>query len=107
MDITPDHYAVKIGVSQTSDPTGTWSFYGWDSPLASECLDQPRLGYSSQVVSFSANVYDGCVSQFGPVYVGTQLWVLNKAQLLAGQMAQYMSWQPTPACSGRSSRSSR
>src|SRR4051812_3257406 len=95
MDISPEHYAVKVGVSQTSDPTGTWSFYGWDSPLASECLDQPRLGYSSQVVSFSANVYDGCVSQFGPVYVGTQLWVLNKAQLLAGQMAQYMSWRPT------------
>jgi hypothetical protein len=95
MDITPDHYAVKVGVSQTSDPTGTWSFYGWASPLASECLDQPRIGYSSQVVAFSANVYDGCVSRFGPVYVGTQLWVINKAQLLAGQMAQYMSWSPT------------
>ena len=95
MDITPDHYSVKVGVSQTSDPTGTWSFYGWDSPLVSECLDQPRIGYSSQVVAFSANVYDGCASRFGPVYVGTQLWVLNKAQLLAGQMAQYMSWSPT------------
>src|SRR5262249_44297618 len=55
----------------------------------------PRLGYSSSIVAFSANIYDGCGSPFGSVYLGTQLWALNKAQLVAGQQAQFTTWQPT------------
>ena len=96
-DVTANSYAIKIGVSQTSDPTGAWWFYTWDSPaVASACLDQPRLGYSSTIVAFSANVYDACnAPPFGPAYVGTELWALNKAQLVAGQKAQFVTWRPT------------
>jgi hypothetical protein len=53
-DVTSDSFGAKIGISQTSDPTGAWWFYTWGSPqISSECLDQPRLGYSSNVVAVS------------------------------------------------------
>ena len=96
-DVTADSYGIKIGVSQTTDPSGAWWFYTWDSPaVSSACLDQPRLGYSSLVVAFSANVYDACNSPpFGPTYVGTELWALNKAQLVAGQRAEFVTWRPS------------
>jgi hypothetical protein len=95
-DLTTGSFGVKIGVSQTSDPAGAWWFYTWDSPsVSSECLDQPRLGYSSNVVAFSANVYANCDSPFGTAYIGTELWALNKAQLVAGQKAQFATWAPT------------
>src|SRR2546425_11318776 len=85
---------VNFAVSATDDPTGTWFIYRVIANLgpASECLttcqhtlpDQPYIGYSDDKFLITANDF---VIDFntgtGP-FIGVQVWILNKAEMIAG-----------------------
>jgi hypothetical protein len=73
--------SVVLAVSRTTDPTGAWSTYSFDS---AGCADQPRLGIADGIVVIGADVFRSC-DEAGPTpQLGAQLWIVNKQQLLAG-----------------------
>lgn len=71
---------VLLAVSTSSDPTGTWTVASFD---ASGCADQPRLGFADDIVVVSADLFDDCDTR-GARALGSVIWTVNKAQLLAG-----------------------
>lgn len=93
MDGTPGSYGVFIAVSYSADPAGGWWMYKWDS---TSCLDQPRIGVTNSTVSFTANAFSTCVAGGGGTYTGTQIWVLNKTNLVAGASVNYRYYDPDP-----------
>jgi hypothetical protein len=75
-----DKDSVLLAVSRASDPTAGWSLYSYSS---SGCADQPRLGVADGVVVLAADVFRSCDA--GPaVAIGSELWIVNKQQLVAG-----------------------
>jgi hypothetical protein len=66
-----------FGVSTTNDPTGTYAVYAFPIP-STTFADFPTLGFSDDKVVWDANVLGT------PGGTGHQLWILNKADLLAG-----------------------
>jgi hypothetical protein len=69
----------RLAVSTTSDPTGT--FVRYTLPSANGTLpDFPALGFNDDNVVVTANAFGLRNGRF----VGTEFWVLNKAQLVAG-----------------------
>jgi hypothetical protein len=90
MDASAGNFSIVVGASKTTDATGAWSVYSWPSGAVWEdCLDQPRIGYSSNLIVVTANVYQRCT-----FYAGTQMWALNKQQLVSGQHVDFMTWAP-------------
>jgi len=74
---------VMIAVSSTSDPTGTWSKWAIDadknnSVQTSNSADFPGLGVDAFNVYVTANMFNSNSAQYSKV------WVIPKAQLLAG-----------------------
>ena len=51
--------------------------------LAAGCADQPRLGVADGIVVLAADVFTNCDEGFSPS-LGSELWIVNKEQLLAG-----------------------
>ena len=78
-----DTSSVRLAVSATSDPTGRWT---QSSYLAPGCADQPRLGIADATVVLGADVFRDCQAE-GSQSTGSMLWIVNKAQLLAGSTA--------------------
>ncbi|HET7572770.1 MAG TPA: hypothetical protein VFJ77_08920 [Gaiellaceae bacterium] len=76
-----DTGSVLLAVSRGSDPTGDWDVHSYSA--AGACPDQPRLGISDAVVVLAADVFTRCEGR-GSRALGSQLWVVNKAQLVAG-----------------------
>src|SRR5712691_5662687 len=81
---------VYFAVSANSNPLGTWFIYrviansGAGSAVSSHTLpDQPYIGYSSDKFLISANDFVFDPTFTAAVYAGNQLWVLNKADMLA------------------------
>ncbi len=88
---TFDVNRVNFAVSATADPTGTWIIYrviansSSSSTTSSHTLpDQPYIGYSDDKFLITANdfVIDFTTGT-GP-FIGAQYWILNKAEMLAG-----------------------
>ena len=88
---TFDVNRVNFAVSATADPTGTWFIYRVvanshaTSAISSHTLpDQPYIGYSDDKFLITANDF---VIDFntgtGP-FIGVEYWILNKAEMLAG-----------------------
>ena len=75
-----DSNSVKLAVSHSTDPTAAWSTYSF---AAAGCPDQPRLGVADGIVVLAADVFSSCDESFAPLF-GAELWVVNKAQLVAG-----------------------
>ena len=75
-----DAKSIRVAVSDTSDPTGRWTFSSFRAP---GCADQPRLGLADGIVVLGADIFQNCESEGSPAS-GSELWVINKAQLLAG-----------------------
>jgi hypothetical protein len=75
-----DAKAIRLAVSDTTDPTGHWTFSSVSAP---GCADQPRLGLADGIVVLGADIFQNCEGE-GAAAAGSELWVLNKAQLLAG-----------------------
>jgi hypothetical protein len=85
---------VNFAVSATDDPTGTWFIYrvianrGPAGVCLSDCQhtlpDQPYIGYNDDKFLITANdfVIDFTTGT-GP-FIGVQVWILNKGEMLAG-----------------------
>jgi subtilisin-like proprotein convertase family protein len=70
-----------IAVSQTSDPTGAWNVYSFDSGIAdpnNDLFDYPHIGVGDQAIYVGANIFIGNTGFAGRV------WALNKTQMYAG-----------------------
>ena len=75
-----DATSIHLAVSDSSDPTGHWTI---SSYKASGCADQPRLGLADGLVVLGADIFQDCQGEGSPAS-GSELWIINKAQLLAG-----------------------
>lgn len=86
----------EVAISDTSDPTSGWYYYTVAGTPSGDYPDQAILGVSSNVVAVGAN--DFTIS--ADVWVGGEIWVVNKAQLLSGVTAYYSYWGPScgPLC---------
>lgn len=85
--------AVTVGVSQSNDPTGRWTFWTF-TPTSSYCPDQPMLGVNDDKVAISVNDYNSCSNLASNNYVGVEYWVINKSQMLAGGTISYSQHLP-------------
>jgi hypothetical protein len=75
-----DATSIQVAVSDTSDPTGHWTISSYRAP---GCADQPRLGLADGLVVIGADIFQNCQGEGSPAS-GSELWIINKAQLLAG-----------------------
>ena len=74
-----DAHTVLVAVSAGPDPTAPWSIYTFAAP---GCADQPRLGVADGIVVLGADVFRSC-DERAPL-LGSELWVVNKQQLVTG-----------------------
>ena len=82
---------VMIAVSASSDPTGAWTKWAIDADKnnnvqTSNSADFPGLGVDALNVYVTANMFSGNSSQYSKV------WVIPKAQLLAGSPPATITW---------------
>jgi hypothetical protein len=85
---------ISIAISQTDNPLGSWSVYDYIRDIGGNELDQEKLGFSSDKVTFAVNQYNckcGNANQGGPENVV----VLQKSDLITGA-----STTPVVATSG-------
>jgi hypothetical protein len=74
-----------IAVSTTSDATGTWFRYGFH--LGSNFFDYPHLGVWPDAYYMSMNVFNSS----GTAYLGPQPFAFNRAAMLAGNAATFVT----------------
>lgn len=75
---------VWFAISDTADPTGTWSFYSFPAHTgggAKTWADFPALGVNGTWIAITNNMFR--VSGF-PTFRGAKMWVIDKATALAG-----------------------
>jgi hypothetical protein len=75
-----DAASVLLAVSSTSDPTAAWTISSYKSP---GCADQPRLGLTDVTIVLGADIFRNCTEN-GAQPIGSELWIVNKQELLAG-----------------------
>ena len=75
-----DAGSVLLAVSSTSDPTAAWTVSSYRAP---GCADQPRLGLTDVTVVLGADIFRNCTDN-GAQPIGSELWIVNKQELLAG-----------------------
>ncbi len=79
---------VNFAVSATDDPTGTWFIYRVVAfsrvPTHTTLPDQPYIGYSDDKFLITANDFEFDATFTAAVFIGVQYWILNKAEMLAG-----------------------
>src|SRR6266571_1231438 len=71
--------AVLIGVSQTSDPSGTWNLFSVDADASNATwADYPSVGFNKDWIVVSTNMFTvGASSSF----MQSNVWVFTKANL--------------------------
>jgi hypothetical protein len=72
-------------VSQTSDPTGSWTIYAFPEPQAGDLMDQPRFAISGTAIFMTANQFTSGAT----VYGGPILFAVNKSQIESGASTSY------------------
>ena len=75
--------SISLGVSSTSDANGGWVLYSISA--GSFVPDQPILGISDDKLAVAANDFSG------NTFVGSQFWILNKSQLVAGVTTNFFT----------------
>lgn len=70
---------IRVAVSNSEDPTGTWTTYDVLTSSLSTLPDQPFIGISDDKFVVSANDFAG-----GSSFIGVQYWVINKNDLVNG-----------------------
>src|SRR6267378_2956257 len=86
---TYDVNRVRFAVSATNNPLGIWYIYrviaDSSNPDTSHVLpDQPWIGYSDDKFLISANDFHFDPTFTTAAYEGAQYWILNKAEMMAG-----------------------
>ncbi len=72
--------SLLIGVSQTSDPTGTWNLFSIDVDAANlTWADYPSIGFNTNWIAVSVIMIN-----IGGGPVGSDIFVFNRANLYAG-----------------------
>jgi len=72
---------ILVGVSQTSDPTGSWNLYKVDAdPGNLVWADYPSLGFNKDWIVVQVNMFPNA----GGSLVRTQIYAFSKANLYAG-----------------------
>ncbi len=76
--------SVFFAISDTSDPTGVWTFYQFDPDLENdEWADFPGFGYNKNWVAITNNMFTvDSGSNF--TFTGVKMWVIDKSTALAG-----------------------
>lgn len=90
---------LDIAVSNTGDPTGTWTIYnlpvqnnGTDGTPNHGCIggfclgDYPHIGSDANGIYLTTNEFD----LFGPGFDGAQIYAISKAALAAGTANSYV-----------------
>ena len=73
--------AVLFAISDTDDPTGTWTFYSIDGdPTDVDWNDYPDIGFNSKWIAISNNMFTVAADAFS----GVALWVIDKSTALSG-----------------------
>ena len=73
---------VFFAISATSNPTGTWSFYGFTADTGGTTwADYPGFGVNNTWVAITANMFT--IASM-PTFVAAKMWVIDKATALAG-----------------------
>ena len=81
---------VVIAVSATSNPGGSFTFWTIAQSANGVLHDQPKIGISDDKLIVT---WDDFVP--GGTYVGSEIWVLQKSTLLAGQSTPMVAFGPT------------
>lgn len=72
---------VLFAISESSDPTGTWSFYAFDAdPTGVVWADFPGFGVNSTWIAITNNMF----LVAGDVNQGAKMWVIDKVTALDG-----------------------
>jgi hypothetical protein len=72
---------VWFAISATNNPTGAWTFYGFDADAANvEWADYPGFGVNSLWIAITNNMFP----VGGGVFIGPKMWVIEKADALLG-----------------------
>lgn len=78
--------SILIGVSQTSDPTGSWNLYKIKADAGSMLwADFPTLGFNGKWIVVQANMFSNAANAFSH----SNIWALDKANLYAGGRGSY------------------
>jgi len=73
--------SVLVGVSQTSDPTGTWNLYKVDADAADLAwADYPSLGFNKDWIVVQVNMF----AVADDAFVRSQIYAFRKANLYSG-----------------------
>lgn len=73
--------SVFFAISETSDPTGDWTFYGFDADASNRTWsDYPGFGLNSNWIAITNNMF-GTSDQN---YYGVKMWVIDKPSALQG-----------------------
>lgn len=89
-----DTRSIRLAVSTGADPTASWTISSFPS---TGCADQPRLGLADGIVVLGADIFQDC-SDGGAASIGSELWVVNKQELLGGSTKpDFTTHGPDPA----------
>lgn len=76
--IDADGDAFCIGVSATSDPTGSWHLYSFDTDISGAFFDYPHIGVGINAIYMGANQF------LGNSFFEGRVWAMDKDQMYAG-----------------------
>jgi len=87
--------AILIGVSVTSDPTGSWHLYAIDVDATNaNWLDFPLVGFNNKWICVSGNMFSNTSGNS----TGIQVYAIDKASVYAGGPANFQRFtSPSPA----------
>ncbi len=75
---------VFFAISDNSNPTGAWTFYGFNAdpafPSGTTWADYPPMGVNGTWIAINQNMF----TVSGNNFVGAKMWVIDKSTALAG-----------------------
>lgn len=69
---------VRVAVSTTNDPTGSWNIYRFG---VSDCPDEPGIGVNNDKFAISTNLFS---SSCDGVFMGVEYYIVDKGDLVNG-----------------------
>lgn len=84
MGIDADGTNYCIAVSNTNDPTGSWSIYAFQTATGNEFFDYPHAGVGNDAIYMGANMFN-CT--FVCNFLDSRIWAFDKAAMYNQQSA--------------------